>query len=72
MLEQRRVHQGAESWCQYEKKASERLKLKWFQKLIIGPRSSSDQPMDFPENEADTLMQEETGSRSQRIFVIRS
>lgn len=45
------------------KNESERLKLKWFKKPIIGHGSNSDQPMDLTENEAGTLIQEETGSQ---------
>lgn len=42
------------------------MKLKWFQKPIIGSGSNSDQPITVTENDADTLTQEDSavGSNS--------
>lgn len=41
------------------KKVSERLKLKWFHKPIIGHGSNYDQPINLIENDAGTLTQKD-------------
>lgn len=48
------------------KRENERLRLKWYQKPVIGFGSNSNQPMDLTENEEGTLTQEETSSQKSK------
>lgn len=54
------------------KRSGERIKLKWFQKSIIGLGSYPNQPMCLTEDEGGILTQEGNGSQNRKKMTKKS